>query len=105
MNAYIVSRKVRRAVTLHPDISHLDGGLNTNKRLSYLSNSCHDSFWLLNMAKELQHKGPKEVIYEPRIVPQKGVDSDIYGNSSNVERTDKNVGKNNNFPDKTCDCA
>jgi hypothetical protein len=50
-------------------------------------------------------KGQKGVIYEPKIVPQKGVDSNIEGNSSSVERTDENIEKNNNFPDKTCDCC
>jgi hypothetical protein len=50
-------------------------------------------------------KGQKEVIYEPRIVLQKGVDLDTKGNNSSVERTDKNAEKNNNFPDRTCDCC
>lgn len=63
VNTYIVSMKFGSAVTLHPDISHLDGGLITNKGLSYLSSSYHDSFWLLNMATELQVQRVKKKLY------------------------------------------
>jgi hypothetical protein len=46
------------AIILRPHISHLDGGLITNKGLPYLSSLCHDRFWLLNMTTGLQLQWP-----------------------------------------------
>jgi hypothetical protein len=82
---------------LCPHISHLDGGLINNKELPYLSSSCHDRFWLLNMTTRLEltvaHKG---FIHEPKVVPHKAVDSNIGGTRSSVEHKDESIEKNNN---------
>jgi hypothetical protein len=55
---YIAGLEAGSSMVICPHIAHLDGGFITNKGSSYLSSSCHDRFWLLNITAGLQLQWP-----------------------------------------------
>jgi hypothetical protein len=98
---YIVRLEGGGGVTLHPDFSHLDADITPIIELPgplNLSAVDHDN----RTSSAVAQKG---VMHKPKIVPRKGVDSNIEGTSTSMEGTDENVETNNNFLDKTCVCC
>jgi hypothetical protein len=103
---YIVSLEGGGGVTLHPDFSHLDAGLTPITELPGPLNSYHGSLLAVDHDNRTSSTvAQKGVMHKPKIVPRKGVDSNIEGTSTSMEGTDENVETNNNFLDKTCVCC
>jgi hypothetical protein len=93
-------------MTFHPDISRLDATTTASTELSDLLKSYHDSFPAIDHGnRPSSTRARKGVVYEPQIVSQEGIDSNVEGTSSSMERTDENIEKENSFPDKTCVCC
>jgi hypothetical protein len=93
-------------ITFHLDKSHLAATSTPSTPLSNVLKLYHESFPDIDHGNRPSRiKARKGVVYEPQIVPQGGVDSNVEGTSSSVERTDENLEKNNNFPSNTCNCC
>jgi hypothetical protein len=89
-------------MTLNPEIILLDGTIKLSDMSKY--------YYLIFPANGHNNRpssteAQKEVIYKRKVVPQEGVDSNVEGTSSGVERTCENIEKKKNFPDKTCHCS
>jgi hypothetical protein len=94
-------------MTIYPDDkSHLDATSTPSTELSDLLKSYHESFPDIDHGnRPSRTKAQKGVVYEPQIVPQEGVDSNVEGTSPSMESIDENIEKNNNFPNNTCVCC
>jgi hypothetical protein len=93
-------------VALHPSFLHPDAGLTPITELPGPLSSYHDSLFAVDhdnrTSSTVVEKG---VMHKPKIVPRKGVDSNIEGSSTSMEGTDENLETNKNLLDKTCVCC
>jgi hypothetical protein len=103
---YTESMEDGGGITLHPDESNLAATLTPSTELSDLLKSYHESFPDIDHGnRPSRTKARKGVVYEPQIVPQEGVDTNVEETSSSVEKAGENAERNNNFPNNTCNCC
>lgn len=76
-------------VIVHCDFSHLGVGLTLNTELPSPLSTYHGSFLVTDHNRYSCSVASKGVIYKLKIVPRKGVDSNIEGTSTSMEGTYK----------------
>jgi hypothetical protein len=85
-------------MTLEIDMMLLDATSNSSTELSDLSKYYYEIVPAIGQENRPSNtKSRRGVEYEPQIVPQEGVDLNVLRTSSNLDRTDENIGNENTF--------